>query len=128
MHYECMEYALQVCPYLAMPRFLVRDSQARLNALQAQMGSGEVWLVDNTQNPDRPVVFVAIKAYGQTIYPGADLSLLIEPLRPYHAVEFWNQGQRIGFQEGLELVRTLYGRGERDLRAEDVDAALRLVK
>ena len=126
MHHECMEYALQVCPYLAMPRFLIRDSQARLNAVQAQTGGG-VWLVDNTQTPERPIVFVVIKAYGQTVTPGPNLTLLVAPMRPYHAVEFWSEGQRIALEDGLALVRSLYGKGERDLTERDVTGALRLL-
>src|SRR5436190_18407869 len=48
MHYECMTYALQVCPYLAAPHYA---GNANAEALSHKM---KMPLVDHTTIPERP--------------------------------------------------------------------------
>lgn len=117
MHHECVTYAMQVCPYLSMSKFkgITQDKREKL---QERMGA--IPLVDVTVIPDKPELFVVVMAYGQSIRPSADITLrYIKPLRPYHAVEYWRQGQQLSNSEGLEMVKQIPGL---DL------SALRLIK
>lgn len=94
MHRGCAVYALQVCPWLAAPHY-ERTIEARtLNP--DKMPTGMVGLIDRTQIPDRPVLFVAVMAIG-TLTNREDGPLIeyIRPKRPYRAVEFWRAGQRL---------------------------------
>ena len=117
MHHECMTYALIVCPYLATSTYR-STTDVRMPHLNKKFGGS---LVDVTMNPDKPAVFVAVMAYGQSLNR-QDHAYHVRPLRPYHAVEFWRLGERMSFEEGLEEV------GSNDhLTMSDIRAALRLI-
>lgn len=100
MHYECVEYALKVCPYLAAPRY-----SGRIDALTVPEEERNVITFDVTQDPNRPQMFVAVMAVGQTmsVMPNAMIAY-VRPLRPYRIVEFWRNGTRISSQEGIEIA------------------------
>jgi hypothetical protein len=100
MHHECMAFALQSCPYLALPNY-VSKMAAKMPVLEKQMC--DELLVDPSVDPDRPLVFVAVMAFGQSVEEWGRFSHL-QPLRPYHAVEFWRHGQQLSFDEGLQIV------------------------
>lgn len=106
MHYECMAYALRVCPYLAM-RGKRADMEKILPHMQKRMGSGAI-LVDPTMEPGTPVVFVAVMATGRTLI-GEPPMVDSRPLRPYLAVEFWKDGAQLLFNDGVALAQTLPG-------------------
>lgn len=58
MHGECASYAMQVCPYLALPKFLKRaDPEEVLKHL-----SGRELAVDSTMIEGKPECFVVIRA------------------------------------------------------------------
>lgn len=92
MHYDCMEYALRVCPYLAAPNYLRRIDAATLDPAKLPPGCPPLFF-DATQIPERPDLFVAVGALRQTIKPGPPY--YVKPVRPYQAVEIWRQGQKL---------------------------------
>jgi hypothetical protein len=105
MHHECMAYALQVCPYLAMSRSAARD--AVIDKLQTRLPEVKL-LVDPTIDMRTPVVFMAVMSYGRSLsyhLSKDQRNPYQKPLRPYHAVEFWHGGQRLDFEEGCALIR-----------------------
>ena len=59
MHSECAHYALQVCPWLAAPKYAKRLEASRLKAED----SPGIVLIDPTMLPGRPPVFVATCFY-----------------------------------------------------------------
>lgn len=102
MHRECMEYAAQVCPYLAAPKYMGRldDKGADLDGL------GVKALLDPTVIPDRPDFFVGVRSisYSAVIPPSRiELPKLI-PVRPYLDVQFWLHGERITQEEAMALA------------------------
>lgn len=94
MHDECAHYALQVCPYLAAPRWT-----KELGAF-SKPADGLV-LVDPTQDPERPALFVAVMAIGHTI---TEPSGYYRPKRPYRKLEYWLQGKEITAREAASIV------------------------
>jgi len=95
-----MAYALSVCPYLSSDSYR-SNIRPLIPALEARLGT---LLVDNTMLPRRPDVFVAVMSYGQSVN-ALDGDMVIRPLRPYHAIEFWSRGKQLEFVTGLDTVR-----------------------
>lgn len=95
MHYECMEYALQVCPYLASPNYL-----GRLDAKTVDLSKIPFRVfIDNTMMPERPELFIAIATRSFTYE-----DIYVRPDRPYAGIEYWRNGKRISVTEARELV------------------------
>lgn len=106
MHYECMNYALQVCPYMAMPNYRAGEiAGPKMARLQEKVAGGLV-LHDPTMLPGKPPITVAVMAYGQSISKSITIrgGLVISPLRPYHSVEFWRDGVKLDFKEGYQFI------------------------
>jgi hypothetical protein len=95
MHHVCMEYALQVCPYLAAPSYGKRIDDKTLTTPLP------VLLVDPTMMQHRPSVFVAVMATGQKLTNRASH---VVPRRPYSRVEYWCEGKKLSTEEGERLV------------------------
>jgi hypothetical protein len=114
MHYECSHYALQVCPYLAAPRYTkeVGPTKARRAAL-----SDTMVLTDPNMIPGRPRddLFIAICASGQHIFENGNT----KPKHPYVTVEYWRHGRMIERLTGASLKR----RVEDEARRALIDAA-----
>lgn len=121
MHYECMGFALKVCPYLALAAYRTPGMENIVTRIGPE--SEAMKIVDPTMNSKQPFAFVAVLAYGASskdrIPSGVRVS---KPLRPYHAVEFWRKGQKLEFADGL---KALYA--ERELDRSVTDGALRLI-
>jgi hypothetical protein len=104
LHYECMAYALQVCPYLALPRYLGRIDSVTLDPAKIPDGYAAI-LMDHTQIAERPPLFVAVCSLGQEISQKRGRMIpYVRPFRPYVAVEYWQFGVRLPDQEGMELA------------------------
>lgn len=98
MHYECAEYALRVCPYLAAPRYA-----KRIDSRTVPQGLGEPVYLDPTVDPTRPGVFVAVMSIGQSFGGYNGPFRYIQPVRPYRRVEFWRHGCRISEAEAKQF-------------------------
>jgi len=103
MHSECAHFALQVCPYLASPRYSAEIGVAKAKANAAALTDNMI-IVDPTMMPGRPHsdMFIAL----MTTRP-IDVfdNLNLKPKPPYNVVEYWRRGQRLPDQEGAALVR-----------------------
>jgi hypothetical protein len=103
MHEECVHYALQVCPYLAAPRYsgLIDD---------ATMPEAEKPFIlrDRQVVNQRPELFVAVGHVGQhhvkATLAGMPVVRYIKPKQPYRSVEFWRHGQRITAEAAHPLI------------------------
>lgn len=113
MHQDCMEYALRVCPYLAMPGYMgsVVDS-ASLAVSKAVPGIG---LIDHTMIPGRPQVFVAVAAREYELSQGPAGSHYLRPARPHLAYQFWRYGARIDPAEAVRLIQENYSPAKLDI-------------
>ncbi|WP_334147834.1 hypothetical protein [Hyphomicrobium sp.] len=100
LHHECMTYALQVCPYLAMPSY-----SKRLDAKTAANAEFDATLIniDPTVLDGRPELFVAVMHIGQSYSPGPYGLGYVIPKRPYRHIEYWQNGARIDPDKGKTL-------------------------
>lgn len=88
LHHECATYALQVCPYLAAPRY------SRLvdgKTLDPQQAHDAMVMLDSNVDNQRPDFFVAVMALGHRIVEGG----YMVPKRPFRRIEFWQHGTRL---------------------------------
>lgn len=86
MHAECMRYALQVCPYLAAPKYVRRLDDAQVDP--GKLPDGMLALVDSTVIPDRPELFVGVMSISQEMKPGLVGQIYIRPKKRVR-FEFW---------------------------------------
>ncbi len=98
MHYECAQYAVQVCPYLAMPTF---------NKSVSKVPPREVGLVKEgiAYNPtvfaNRPDLFLIVMYVGQKLtYYDSGFVKSLRPKRPFRTIEYWQEGRKLSEQEG----------------------------
>jgi hypothetical protein len=93
MHHECMQYAAQACPYLAVPKYLSRIAEDRVSLA----GLEDEILIDPTVEDGRPALFVAVAAKRYQINGPAEAGSLpvVRPLRPYLGIEYWRHGQQL---------------------------------
>jgi hypothetical protein len=85
LHHECMQFALQTCPYLISAKYTKRIDGKTLDPAKAD---GIIGLLDTTMDPSRPQIFVGVMAIGQTYTARG----YIVPNRPYRKMEFWRNG------------------------------------
>jgi hypothetical protein len=104
-HRECMEYALQTCPYLAMPKYLGRIDVANPEKLPPEARI----LLDETQIPERPALFVAVGASSAECLDRGLLIPYLKPMRPWLEWAFWRHGRRISDDEAMPFLRTALG-------------------
>jgi hypothetical protein len=108
MHGACVHYALQVCPYLALPNY-GRNIDMR-QAEIAEAGTERIILHDPTMIPDRPEVFVAVLARGQ-VMTGGFMQQYVRPRRPYVRIEHWRHGRMLTPAEVSALPLDMQGIG-----------------
>ncbi len=102
-HHECGTYALQVCPYLAAPKYLKRLDASTLTPVTTADGTLVSTYQDPTMIPDRPGVFV----YARTSQIQLDVAnRYLHPKKPWLQVEYWKWGQKLTQQEFDEWVLT----------------------
>lgn len=97
LHLWCARYALQVCPYLAAPRY-----SRRIDARNVPPGE-ELILQDPTMDPTRPDPFVLVASTGWrgSPFPWGGVQYQ-RPDRPYRLVEFWRHGRQVEPPEALK--------------------------
>ncbi len=123
MHYECMEYALRVCPYLAAPKYAGRIDAGNVDP--ARLAPEMRVMLDPTMIPERPSLFVAVATAGQRtgrrIEKGFGPKYLY-PRRPYAAIEYWRYGVKLSDEEG-KVLSDAQGGCERETWDTDLDCA-----
>lgn len=109
MHDDCVHYALRVCPYLAAPRY-IREVGVRQSEM-ARASDGTFIIEDPIMIPERPEVFVALLARGQTMIDGERAGQYVRPKRPYLRIEHWQHGKMLSKEEVSSLPSHLQGIG-----------------
>lgn len=103
LHYECARYALQVCPYLAMPKYAKRIDARTLDP--SKLDNHAPIFVDPTQIENRPPVFVMVMHVGETYsYDRMGEVKYIKPKRPHRRYEFWADGVQLPDDEGMKIA------------------------
>lgn len=107
LHHECMQYAMQVCPYLAAPNYNKRIDGA---TLQADKAPG-IQLLDPTVMDNRPPVFVALQLAREDVLRVMDgMRLFVKYLKPrrgpgkFRALEFWQNGRQLDETEAAPII------------------------
>jgi hypothetical protein len=106
MHRDCSDFALRTCPYLAMPKYLGRKiavpnpenvpEEARL-------------LVDETQDPARPEVFVSVGTDRFLIEDRPPMTPLFKPLPPWCGIAFWRHGKQLSERGAMPYLKAVFG-------------------
>lgn len=109
MHHECMNYAMQVCPYLAAPKYLKRISD---KTVKTEDISQSRLFIDPTVIDARPDVFVAIMTTGQKLIGKGSLSLKIRPKKPCVDIQYWKYGKQIDKKTAKELIKNYVNKTE----------------
>lgn len=102
MHYECYRYAMQVCPYLALPSFTKRIDAGTVK--REDLEDHRIF-IDNTVLAGRPPLFVAVMHLGEEYQ--TDIFGMIQrfkPKRPYRNIEYWQNGKELSPEEGRTLA------------------------
>lgn len=103
LHYECARYALQVCPYLAMPKYAKRIDARTLDP--RKLDGHLTAFVDPTQLDTRPPVFVMVMHVGETYsYDELGEVKYIKPKRPHRRYEFWAEGVQLSDDLGMRIA------------------------
>jgi hypothetical protein len=97
IHRECMEYAMEVCPYLA------GRMSAGKRVSKHNLGEPDVTLVDRTRIGGLPPLFVAVGAGAWDLTWDTRMHPTFKPVRPYEAVQFWKDGTRLNDADGERL-------------------------
>lgn len=108
MHHDCMVFALSACPYLSNPNYQrCSDAIAHAEKLppEARM------LIDETVDPVRPLLFVAVAASRIEVQANGPMLPYVRPVRPALAYEFWQHGKRLMEGEALPLLQSVLGSG-----------------
>jgi hypothetical protein len=90
VHKSCGEYALKVCPYLAVS---VNTKRVDLSKLKSKLDK-EVIFFDPTQSDERVPFFVFSKIKSYTVTRNGIYRYII-PEKPYLEVEYWNDGAQV---------------------------------
>jgi hypothetical protein len=115
MHRECLHYALRVCPYLAAPNY---GKRIDMRTVPAEHITETRLMIDTTQDPDRPKLFVAVGSNGTLRGGPRDdrlLSPYVRPRRPYNDIEFWQAGRQLRTEIGLRQLTPEHRAAARDL-------------
>jgi hypothetical protein len=88
-HEKCVEYSLQVCPYLAAKNW-------KFHAHKLPAGI----YVDHTQESTKPELFIMVAAKGTEVLASG----LLRPIDVLN-LRFWTEGKELPFEEGLNLAR-----------------------
>lgn len=102
LHFECAQYALKVCPYLAAPKYSGRLDDATLTAQQVEQ-ERLLTLVDHTMLPDRPDVFVAGMTLDYQVIERPTGPAIL-PKRPWKQVRFFQKGEELSHSQATGHV------------------------
>jgi hypothetical protein len=104
VHKECGEYALQVCPYLAVSSYNGKKTIDDIDAgnFTVDDDTKKMIFVNPTQSQDRVPFFVFNKIKGFDVQRRG-IQRYIKPHRPYLEVEFWNDGEQITKEQAIKL-------------------------
>lgn len=94
VHYECGNYSLKVCPYLATIRYANYLGADKVEKLQKKVGDNHL-LIDPTVDAQKPEYFAFVKTRNFQLVESnsATAGFYLKPERPYLNIELWNAGR-----------------------------------
>lgn len=104
MHKACAEYALQVCPWLAAPRYTKRIDDATLDPTKAE-GTLIISADDDPAlagNDERPSLYVLTATTEAFVHPEHRVHIA---KRPWERIEYWQHGQKIDPAVAVEIMQ-----------------------
>lgn len=104
VHKECAEYALKVCPYLAVRNYNAKIDISKMEDYFKDQG---VLLQNPTVDFDRLPFFVLIRPLN-IVYAAPKNSpddIKVKALGPYHEIEFWCDGQQIVLDDAIDKIK-----------------------
>lgn len=106
-HQECARYALQRCPYLAMPHY----QPDRIPSPEAErMEPGKAIFIDQTIERGRPELFVTVCSDVIYVQDNGPVALpYTGPRKPLLAYEFWRHGEQIPAHRAMPILRGIFG-------------------
>lgn len=102
MHRACAEYALRVCPFLAVSYSKRIDAKT----LDLDKAEGRVIVKEDVVAHDQPEVFVLAHTASYSTFDPQPGIIYIIPKRPWKEVTFWVSGWRIDAAEAEKLYST----------------------
>ncbi|HEY1897030.1 MAG TPA: hypothetical protein VGG62_12185 [Terracidiphilus sp.] len=104
-HRECAEFALAICPYLALPKYLGRIDVVNPEKLPPEAKV----LLDETMITERPEIFVAVTSERVELLDREQLPPYLKPLQPFSDWTFWRHGQQIPAHRAMPVLRGIFG-------------------
>jgi hypothetical protein len=89
MHFDCLHYAMQVCPYLALPQYSGMVNEKTIAQMQEKTS---LTLKETTEIPGRPQCFIGIRVSNYEV----NLQMYdctFKPTRPHLDVRAWKFGE-----------------------------------
>jgi hypothetical protein len=105
-HHECERYALAVCPYLAMPKYLKRVDVPHPEKLPNAL---PLVLLDQTPIEERPEIFVALAGQMIEVADNSPMLPYVRPSYPRLGYEFWRHGKQFTEAEAMPFLRQALG-------------------
>ena len=101
-HKECEEFALRVCPWLS-----ARNYEHRVDLLPRMQAKTSTILVDVTQDPNRPILFVAVCSDKMEVMLGSANLPYVRPKKPILGVQYWQHGKQLSDEEGKKITEEI---------------------
>lgn len=108
LHHECMTYAMQVCPYLAMPSFKGVNTAAAIRAVDK--GEDTAVFYDPTVIGERPLFFVVVQTSAVVCKESREMPGCVGHIKPVDWTglpEVWKDGKKAPEEEALALIRVV---------------------
>jgi hypothetical protein len=103
-HKDCGEYALRVCPYLAVSVYSAKQTVDAINAHDFNTeDNSKLLFVNPTLDPNRVPFFVFYRITGYQVNRHGQGKRYLIAKKPYLEVEFWNDGEKITREQAMEL-------------------------
>jgi hypothetical protein len=103
MHKCCLDYALQVCPYMALNTYTKKTVVDKL----VPADYGYTGLIDPTMSHERVPFFAVVRVKDYEVKRRSPMHRFIKPLGPYLEVEFWRDGVKLDDEE-MEIAWNNY--------------------
>lgn len=101
MHEDCARYAVQVCPYIAAPRYATRIDE---RTLKPEFTPSDTMIVgDMTEQTDRPTIFALGRCAGYTTVQHGPQTAL-RAIGDWLTLEFWEHGRKLSEEEAKDKV------------------------
>lgn len=105
LHDDCAEYALKVCPWLAISRYTGSIDAKTLYTKAGDDKSNGQLFHDPTQTGERPLCFVAVSTSSYKMSPQFGPSgPRVIPGRPFVDARYWRNGAELPQAEGEALA------------------------